>query len=61
MTPQYGCAGLCAGDGCRECERLADQITAAKRAPHGPRRDALLQILADRVAAAMGVRAEVAR
>ncbi|GAA4225945.1 hypothetical protein GCM10022254_09170 [Actinomadura meridiana] len=53
MTPQHGCAGLCAGEGCAQCTSLADQITRAKRLPNGPQRDAHLLDLADRVADAM--------
>lgn len=58
MRSQYGCVGLCAGDGCPDCVSLADEITDAKRAPRGPHRDARLRGLADRVAAVMGVRGE---
>lgn len=51
-----GCAGLCPGDGCEKCVRLADQITFAKGRPRGAERDAWLLILGDRVADVMGVR-----
>lgn len=53
-APEYGCTGLCAGDGCDGCARLADLITWAKTKPHGPERDAWLRILDDRVADVMG-------
>ncbi|WP_242892617.1 hypothetical protein [Actinomadura litoris] len=42
MTPMYGCAGLCAGDGCPVCVRLADAITAARRLTDPDERDARL-------------------
>lgn len=51
-----GCAGLCPGDGCEKCVRLADQITFAKRQRPGQFRTEWLRFLADRVADVMGVR-----
>lgn len=50
------CVGLCAGDGCADCQNLADQITAAKNRPPGIYREARLSLLAERVADQMGVR-----
>lgn len=61
MSHEFGCSGLCAGDGCPECVRLADHITRAKRTPRGPHRDARLLVLAGRVADVMGVREEAHR
>ena len=58
MSHEFGCSGLCAGDGCPACVDLADQITRAKQTPRGPNRDARLLVLAGRVADVMGVRTE---
>jgi predicted Fe-S protein YdhL (DUF1289 family) len=58
MTPQHGCAGLCAGEGCVRCTRLADEIQRAKRLGE-PGREAVLAVLADRVADAMDPRRSV--
>ena len=30
MPYQFGCGGLCAGDGCEQCQALADHITRTK-------------------------------
>lgn len=61
LNLQFGCAGLCTGDGCDRCVALADQITRAKSLPRGPHRDARLLVLAGRVEDVMGVRTEAAR
>lgn len=54
--PVGGCVGLCAGDGCEKCVRLADQITFAKRQRAGAFRTEWPRFLGDRVADVMGVR-----
>lgn len=61
MRPEFGCVGLCPGDGCDRCVRLADQISRAKNAPRGPHRDVRLLDLADRVAEVMGARSWLTR
>ncbi|MUN41483.1 hypothetical protein [Actinomadura litoris] len=49
MTPQYGCAGLCGGDGCADCSGLADEITAAKQITDPDEREARLTELEQQI------------
>lgn len=56
LPPKFGCVGLCPGDRCERCARLAEAIHTAKGRARGAERDARLLVLAGLVGRVMGVR-----